>query len=80
MLRKEINIYDATTKFLGVLCSLKKMQQLTFISSNTQKALEVKAILEMPLEWRSLDLQEIQGSPQEVALNKCKTAGQLVMR
>lgn len=51
-----------------------------FITGNANKLREVKAILEPSIEIRSqsLDLEEIQGTIEEVANSKCRRAADLV--
>jgi inosine triphosphate pyrophosphatase len=51
-----------------------------FITGNANKLREVKAILEPGIEIRSqsLDLEEIQGTIEEVANSKCRRAADLV--
>lgn len=51
-----------------------------FITGNANKLREVKAILEPNIEIRSqsLDLEEIQGTIEEVANSKCRRAAGLV--
>jgi inosine triphosphate pyrophosphatase len=49
---------------------------LNFITSNKNKLAEVKAILGevVELQTKSLDLVEIQGTSEEIALDKCRRA------
>jgi inosine triphosphate pyrophosphatase len=53
---------------------------LNFISGNTNKLLEVRAILEPSIEVcsQNLDIEEAQGSVEEVTLAKCRKAADLV--
>jgi inosine triphosphate pyrophosphatase len=53
---------------------------VNFITGNANKLGEVKAILEpaIQVESRSLDLVEIQGTLEEVTLDKCRRAADLV--
>ncbi|TQW11193.1 Ham1 family protein [Cordyceps javanica] len=49
---------------------------VNFITGNANKLHEVKAILEPEIEVRSqaIDLEEVQGSVEEVTLSKCRRA------
>ena len=49
---------------------------LNFITGNKNKLAEVKAILGevVELQSKSLDLVEIQGTSEEIALDKCRRA------
>jgi inosine triphosphate pyrophosphatase len=49
---------------------------LNFITGNKNKLAEVKAILGEVVEFqsKSLDLVEIQGTSEEIALDKCRRA------
>ncbi|OAR00531.1 hypothetical protein LLEC1_00502 [Akanthomyces lecanii] len=51
-----------------------------FLTGNANKLREVKAILEPAIEVRSLsvDLEEVQGSVEEVTLSKCQRAADIV--
>lgn len=51
-----------------------------FITGNANKLREVKAILEPEIEVRShsIDLEEVQGSVEEVTLSKCQRAADIV--
>ncbi len=51
-----------------------------FITGNANKLSEVKAILEPEIEVQSLsiDLEEVQGSVEEVTLSKCQRAADIV--
>lgn len=53
-----------------------------FITGNANKLREVKAILEPDIEVRShsVDLEEVQGSVEEVTLSKCQRAAEIVSR
>jgi hypothetical protein len=55
-------------------------KELNFITGNKNKLLEVQAILEgiVELKSQSLDLLEIQGTVEEVTIDKCKRAADLV--
>ncbi|GJN74663.1 inosine triphosphate pyrophosphatase [Purpureocillium lilacinum] len=54
--------------------------QVNFVTGNANKLREVKAILEPAIEVRSspLDLEEIQGSIEEVTESKCRRAAEAV--
>lgn len=54
--------------------------ELVFITGNPNKLLEVKAILgdTVLLTSKSLDLPEIQGTIEEIALDKCRRAADIV--
>ena len=54
--------------------------ELNFITGNANKLLEVKAILgdTILLKNQSLDLVEIQGTVEEVSIDKCKRAAEIV--
>jgi inosine triphosphate pyrophosphatase len=53
---------------------------VNFITGNANKLGEVKAILEPAIEVQSqkLDLPEIQGTLEEVTIDKCRRAAELV--
>lgn len=53
---------------------------LNFITGNAHKLKEVKAMLEPDLEVRNqpLDLEEIQGTIEEVSRSKCRKAAEIV--
>ena len=53
---------------------------LNFITVNKNKLAEVKAILGdvVELQSKSLDLVEIQGTPDEIAKDKCRRAAEAV--
>jgi hypothetical protein len=54
--------------------------ELNFITGNANKLAEVKAILgdTVVLKNQSLDLIEIQGTVEEVSIDKCKRAAEIV--
>lgn len=54
--------------------------ELNFITGNANKLLEVKAILgnTITLKNQSLDLLEIQGTVEEVSIDKCRRAAEIV--
>lgn len=56
------------------------LQELNFITGNKNKLAEVQAILgEMvPINNKSLDLTEIQGTIEEISKDKCRRAADLV--
>lgn len=56
------------------------VMELIFITGNPNKLLEVKAILSdtVLLTSKSLDLPEIQGTIEEIALDKCRRAADIV--
>lgn len=53
---------------------------VNFITGNANKLREVKAILEpaIQVESQTLDLIEVQGTVEEVTLDKCRRAADLV--
>ncbi len=55
-------------------------KELNFITGNKNKLLEVQAILgdTVDLKNQSLDLLEIQGTVEEVTIDKCKRAADIV--
>lgn len=56
-------------------------KELNFITGNANKLAEVKAILEptgVVLKNQALDLLEIQGTVEEVTIDKCRRAADLV--
>ncbi|KAF2142906.1 uncharacterized protein K452DRAFT_286537 [Aplosporella prunicola CBS 121167] len=55
-------------------------KELNFITGNKNKLAEVKAILgdTIVLKNQSLDLPEVQGTVEEVTIEKCKKAAELV--
>ncbi|KAJ7115560.1 inosine triphosphate pyrophosphatase-like protein [Mycena crocata] len=58
-------------------------QNIIFVTGNANKLKEVKAILSaggnpIEIESQSLDIPEIQGSTQEVAMDKCRRAAELL--
>lgn len=56
------------------------VMELIFITGNPNKLIEVKAILgdTVLLTSKSLDLPEIQGTIEEIALDKCRRAADIV--
>lgn len=56
------------------------VKELNFITGNPNKLAEVKAILgdTVSLTSKSLDLPEIQGTIEEIALDKCRRAADIV--
>lgn len=55
-------------------------KELNFITGNKNKLSEVQAILEgiIELKSKSLDLPELQGTVEEVTLDKCRRAADIV--
>ncbi|KJZ75505.1 hypothetical protein HIM_04968 [Hirsutella minnesotensis 3608] len=53
---------------------------VTFVTGNANKLREVKAILEpgIRVQSRSLDVEEIQGSIEDVTMYKCRKAADLM--
>ncbi|RUP47830.1 hypothetical protein BC936DRAFT_145283 [Jimgerdemannia flammicorona] len=58
----------------------KGLQKLVFVTGNKNKLAEVQTILEgaVDLVPHKLDLPELQGTTQEVAIAKCKHAAEIV--
>lgn len=56
-------------------------KELNFITGNKNKLAEVQAILGNTVELKnqSLDLPELQGTVEEVTIDKCKRAAELVL-
>ncbi|KAH7318785.1 inosine triphosphate pyrophosphatase-like protein [Stachybotrys elegans] len=56
------------------------MPHVNFITGNANKLREVKAILEPAIEVRSqsFDIDEVQGTVEEVTISKCRKAAELV--
>lgn len=56
------------------------LKELNFITGNQNKLAEVKAILGgvVPLKSQSLDLTEIQGTIEEISIDKCRRAAEIV--
>lgn len=56
------------------------LKELNFITGNRNKLAEVQAILGdyVSLKSQSLNLTEIQGSIEDIALDKCRRAAQIV--
>ena len=54
--------------------------ELNFITGNRNKLAEVQAILSdvVPLKSETLDLAEIQGTIEEISLDKCRRAAAAV--
>ena len=55
-------------------------KKLNFITGNKNKLIEVKAILgdTVDLQSQSLDLVEIQGTIEEISVDKCRRAAEVV--
>jgi inosine triphosphate pyrophosphatase len=64
------------------MMSGRRPKTLNFITGNKNKLAEVRAILGdvVELQSRSLDLVEIQGTSDEIALDKCRRAAIAVSR
>lgn len=60
----------------------KKPQELVFVTGNANKLAEVKAILgdTVPIGDCSLDLPELQGTLQDITLDKARRAAEAVRR
>lgn len=56
------------------------LKELNFITGNSNKLVEVKAILgdAVTLKSQSFNLTEIQGTIEEIVLNKCRRAADIV--
>ena len=56
------------------------LKELNFITGNPNKLIEVKAILgdAVSLKSQSLNLTEIQGNIEEIVLDKCRRAAEIV--
>ncbi|KAL9640481.1 MAG: hypothetical protein Q9164_000231 [Protoblastenia rupestris] len=56
------------------------IKELHFITGNQDKLVEVQAILDnvVPLKSRSLDLVEIQGTIEEISIDKCRRAATII--
>lgn len=56
------------------------LEQLNFITGNKNKLAEVKSILGdlVPLQSQSLNLNEIQGTIEDVSKDKCRRAATIV--
>lgn len=56
------------------------LKELSFITGNRNKLAEVQAILGdiISLKSQSLNLTEIQGSIEDIALDKCRRAAEIV--
>jgi inosine triphosphate pyrophosphatase len=55
---------------------------VNFITGNAHKLREVKAMLEPEIEVQNqnLDLEEVQGTIEEVSKSKCRRAAEMVRR
>ena len=55
-------------------------KELNFITSNKNKLAEVQAMLDnvLPLRSQSLEIPEIQGTIEEISLDKCRRAAAMV--
>lgn len=56
------------------------MKTCTFVTGNPNKVIEVNAILgeKISIEPCALDLPEIQGTLEEIAIDKCRRAAKIV--
>lgn len=56
------------------------VQEINFITGNRNKVAEVEAILAdtVSVKSQSLDLTEIQGSIEDIAVDKCRRAADIV--
>ena len=56
------------------------LKQINFITGNKNKLAEVKAILGhvVQLQSQSLDLTEIQGTIEDISMDKCRRAAETV--
>ena len=56
------------------------LKQVNFITGNKNKLAEVKAILGhvVQLQSQSLDLTEIQGTIEDISMDKCRRAAEIV--
>ena len=56
------------------------LEQISFITGNKNKLAEVKAILGhvVQLQSQSLDLTEIQGTIEDISMDKCRRAAEIV--
>ena len=56
------------------------LKQINFITGNKNKLAEVKAILGhvVQLQSQSLDLTEIQGTIEDISMDKCRRAAEIV--
>ncbi|CAI7664819.1 unnamed protein product [Penicillium manginii] len=56
------------------------MKTCTFVTGNPNKIIEVNAIVgdKIAIEPRALDLPEIQGTLEEIAIDKCRRAAKIV--
>ena len=74
-------IYQRTLRGFNVkLATMASRPVVNFITGNKNKLTEVKAILEPAIEVRSqaLDLIEVQGTLEEVTIDKCRRAAEAV--
>ncbi len=57
-----------------------RFKEINFITSNTNKLVEVRAILSeiVAVNSQSLDLTEIQGTEEEISKDKCRRAAEIV--
>ena len=79
LIKKLVNL---TTKKTLIMSSASSKPKIYFITGNANKLKEFSAIIgdigEHELDSKSVDLPEYQGEPEEIALEKCKAALELV--
>jgi hypothetical protein len=74
----------ATERYRRIRATWRRLNmaptELNFITGNANKLAEVKAILgdTIVLKNKNLDLTEIQGTVEEVSIDKCKRAAEIV--
>lgn len=58
------------------------MKTCTFVTGNPNKVIEVNAIIgdSIPIRALALDIPEIQGSLEDIARDKCRSASKIVER
>lgn len=79
LIKKLVNL---TTKTTSIMSSASSKPKIYFITGNENKLKEFSAIIgdigEHELYSKKVDLPEYQGEPEEIALEKCKAALELV--
>jgi hypothetical protein len=67
------------SRVLSVRSATMPLKQLNFITGNKGKLTETKAILgdTVDLQSQSLDLVEIQGTIEEISIDKCRRAAEI---
>lgn len=65
---------------MAMTVNLPIMKPCTFVTGNTNKILEIKAILgeTVAIKPLALDIPEIQGTLEEIATDKCRRAAKIV--